>query len=690
MSSSAAEGAAVPMLVLTRQQDHVQAIHSALRNAGHPVHCTWLPDTRDLADALAQLSPELLLIFADEGLMDLATLGALRNHTVPPVPVLLVREKCDEAAIAQALKQGAQDAVSLKALERLQLVCGRELRAFRLERGLNNTLSAAREYQAALKAFLEGSADAIVQVQEGIVVDANPAWLELYGYPMREAVIGNPLMDFYEAESHAALRGALVACQQGRWAGHSLRAAAHLADGTALTLEFELMRTEFEGEPAVRLVVPAQRKHSDEELERRLTEALQTDSGTGFLHRRYFQEQLAERVKTPVKAGVRCLALLRIDREEALIAQVGALYIEELVLQLGGVLKEQLGAGDLAGRFGGDGYLVLLERGTNRDVEAWAEHVVKKVAGNVFRVGDKTVPASCTVGLGFVPPTITEAALAVADAYEANRKGREDGGGRLAVVDRAESNTKIQAYDKIWVRYIKSALMENRFRLVQQPIQSLLGEDRGMFDVLVRMVDEQGREVLPSEFMPVAERNDLMKNIDRWVIGASMSFCAARRPGAIFVRLSKDSLADASLLPWLGTQLKAAKIEPKRLVFQVPEDVAAQYLLQSKALREAVHRLGFRVAIERFGAGGEDGPIVPGLKPEFVKIDGALMQGISNNQALQDKVKKLVGVAKSVNAVTIAERVEDANTMAVLWQLGIEFIQGYFVHKPEEVVLGKG
>jgi PAS domain S-box-containing protein len=687
VSPTAADGAAVPLLVLTRSQDHVQAINSALRNAGHPVHCTWLPDTRDLADALAQLSPEMLIVFADEELIDLSALGPLRNHTVPPVPVILVRERCDEPAIAMALKLGAQDAVSLSNLERLQLVCSRELRAFRLERGLNNTLSSAREYQTALKDFMEGSADAIVQVQEGIVVDANPAWLELYGYAARDGVIGQPLMDFFDGESHAALRGALVACQQGRWAGHTLKATAQVADGTLLALEFELARADFDGEPAVRLVVPAQRKN-EHELQRRLTEAVQTDSATGFLHRRYFLEAVIERVRHPVKAGVRCLALIRPDRDELLISQVGPLLMEELVAQFGSVLKEQLQGGDLAGRFTGDGYMVLMERGTNRDVEAWGEHVAKKVAGHVFKLGDKTISTTATVGLGFVPSTVTEAGLAVADAYEANRKGREEGGARVSVVDRAESDTKVQAYDKIWVRLIKSALMENRFRLVQQPIQSLLGEDKGMFDVLVRMLDVDDKEVLPSEFIPVAERNDLMKNIDRWVIGAAMSFCAARRPAAIFVRLSRDSVADGSLGSWLAGQLRSARIEPARLCFQVPEGVAAQYLLQSKDLREAVKKLGFRFALERVGSGPDPAQILAHLRPEFVKIDGSLMQGLANDQALQQKVKHLVELAKAVKAVTIAERVEDANTMAVLWQLGIEFIQGFFVHKPEDVVLG--
>src|SRR6202030_4812397 len=93
------------------------------------------------------------------------------------------------------------------------------------------------------------------------------------------------------------------------------------------------------------------------------------------------------------------------------------------------------------------------------------------------------------------------------------------------------------------------------FRLVQQPVASLKGDDPGMFDVLVRMVDTQGKEVLPAEFMAAAERNDLLKNIDRWVVGASLSFAAQKKPGCLFVRLSKETVNDATFLDWLDSHI---------------------------------------------------------------------------------------------------------------------------------------
>jgi EAL domain-containing protein (putative c-di-GMP-specific phosphodiesterase class I) len=230
--------------------------------------------------------------------------------------------------------------------------------------------------------------------------------------------------------------------------------------------------------------------------------------------------------------------------------------------------------------------------------------------------------------------------------------------------------------------------MANRFRLVQQPIASLVGEDRSMYDLVVRMLDERGQEVLPSQFLTAAARTDLMKNIDRWVVGAAMSFCAQRRPHKVFVRLSRDSLRDETLAGWLHQQLKASRIEPSHVVIQVSEELATQHLKEAKTLQKLLARLGFEFAVENFGAGRDPAQLLSHVDVNYVKIDGSLMQGLANDRPLQERVKALVEQARERHITTIAERVEDANTMAVLWQLGIEFIQGYFVNSPEDVVLG--
>jgi diguanylate cyclase (GGDEF)-like protein len=675
------------MIALTRSQDNVEAINKALRNAGHPVHVTWLPDARDLGDALTQASAEMLMLFADEGIVDLASAMDFRARFAPEVPVLIVRDKLDEDEIAKALALGAQDAVTLSNVPRLQLVVGRELRTYRLDRALASTLASAREAKKQLQHIVEGSTDAIAQVQEGIIVDANPAWLGLFGYSNPEEVVGTPLMDAFDSDDHAAIKGALVACLQGKWSGHTLHASALVVSGHHPSLEFQLVRAEFDGEPCVQVVVPAKVADSGE-YERKLEEALQSDPATGFLHRRNFIEKLRARLAEPARGGVRCVAYVEPDKYDTLHEDVGVLAGEDLLADFARLLREQLQPGDLAGRFGGHGFMLLVERGNTQDVEAWSEHVVHKVATEVFQAGAKSLSTTCTIGLGPVPAEVRAPEEPANDAYRAHRQGREAGGNRVQLLEHTGMMLRLQDQDRLWVQQIKAALMENRFRLVQQPIASLVGEDLGMFDVLLRMLDEQGQEVLPSVFMPAAERNDLMKNVDRWVIGAAMSFCAARKPGALFVRLSRDTLADDTLPGWLADNLRKVRIEPARIVFQVREEVAAQHIKDAVALHKVLAERGFRFALEGFGVGRDTEQLLNHLRPDFVKIHGALMQGLSADQGKQARVKAVVELARKRKAVTIGERVQDANTMAVLWQLGVEFIQGYFVNAPEEVVLG--
>jgi diguanylate cyclase (GGDEF)-like protein/PAS domain S-box-containing protein len=674
------------MIVMTRSQDHVEAINSTLRKAGHPVHCTWLPDARDLGDALTQLNPEMLIAFIEELSVDLASLMKVKQQSAPGMPVLIMREHVDEAAIADAMRLGAQDVVTLANRSRLQSVATRELRAYRLERALSTTLSSAREYREQLQHFLEGSADAITHVQEGIIVDANRAWLELFGYSGDDALTGQPLMDLFEQETHAALKGALVACLQGKWLGHGLKVQALLSDGSSVALELLLTKADYENEPAIRIAISATHK-KDHDLEVQLADAVKNDATTRFLQQRYLIAAVRERCALGMKGGVRQFAHIKPDRFIEIQGAIGVLASEDFMAQLADLLRSQLTPTDLCGRFGGNAFLILLERGTARDVETWAENVVKRVNEHSFSFEEKNLSATVTVGLGLLPPGNPDVPSAITDAVSATKRGRELGGNQMYAVDKADTDTRVQAYDKIWVKHIKSALMENRFRLVQQPIASLLGEDKGMFDVLVRMLDEQGTEVLPTEFIAAAERNDLMKNIDRWVIGASMSFAANRKAACIFVRVSKDTVLDKSLMSWLDTQLKSLKIEAKRICIQVTEDLATQYVRQTKELAENLRKLGFRFALEHFGTGRDPLKLLAELDMNFIKIDGSLMQGLSTNQIQQQRVKGLVEAAKRRGVETVAERVEDANTMAVLWQLGIEFIQGYFVNAPEDVTM---
>jgi len=676
----------VPLIVLSSTAEPVEAVNGILRRAGQPAHCTWIPALPDLADALAQINPELLVCIGPN-LEDAVQAARVRDQISPEVPLIALAEAANEAAIADTMRRGARDVVPLSNAARLEAVMLRELRAFRLERALNATLQSARDYRRQLETVLERSNDAIAQVKEGILVEANESWVEMFGLENRDALIGEPLMDLFDPESHAALKGALAACLSGKWNDHVLAASGRKADGSALPLEIVLSVGESDGEPCVRLIVPARRR-DENQLATDLADAVRRDPATGYLHRRAVLEAMRERVASPAAGGVRHVAQIRLDKFAAIERDLGIDGSEQILVEFAALLQTHVMPKDVTGRFGGVSFLVMIERGNTRDAEAWAEQVVQHVQKNTFTVGTKTLSATCSIGLAVIPHGNPDLNAAIDDAIDACRRARQRGGNQVTLLDRADADTRVQAYDQVWVKHIKAALMENRFRLVQQPIASLHGDDPQMFDLLVRMVDLQGKEVLPSEFMPAAERNDLLKNIDRWVIGASLSFVAQRKPGCVFVRLSRDSVLDPSMPMWLDGQLKATKAQPARVCFQVPEDIASSYQVQVQALARALKQRGLRFALERFGAGRDPLGLLNLVPLDFIKVDGALIQGLAGNPEVQQKVRLLVGAANTKQILTIAERVEEANTMAVLFQIGVQFVQGYFINEPEQVVLG--
>ncbi len=674
----------VPVIVLTRKQDHVEAINRGLRDARHPAHCSWLSDPSELADALVQIAPELMLYFADEFPGGVAAIATTRDHATPGLPLVCVRRSVDESAIARDLAAGAQDTLSLAHTRRLQAVASRELRAYRLERALNTTQRSASRYRQQLQAFMEGSADAIATVQEGIVVEVNPAWLELFGYAEEEALVGQPLMDLFESGSHTALKGALVAAMQGKWEDQSLRAQAATSDGSALTLELQLEAASFDGDAAVQLTVP--RAHRDDDNPGTLVaEMVQKDAVTGLYHRRALLEAMGTRLEQPSRGGVRVLVWLRPDKLLELRIGLGPLATETLLDRLACLLAAALGPSDLAGRITGNGLAVLLERGTLRDCQAWTENLLQSIAGEVFEIGEQSLSLTCSAGLALAgrQTATLDSLLDVAERCCREARAR---GNCLRVPEAVADDTRAMEQDQLWVRRIKAALLENRFRLVHQPIVSLQDSHQGLYDLLVRMVDEAGEEILPGEFLPAAQRHKLMKNIDRWVIGAAVTFALSRKPSRIFIRLSADSVLDDTLPKWLQHQLRTAGAPPQRLCFQLTEELCHQYLKQAKRVAEALRKIGCQFAVDHFGIGRDPLQVLHHLPMHYVKIDGSLMQGLAGNDALQQQVRTLVAAARDHKVLTIAERVEDANTMAVLFQIGVSYMQGHYVQEPEVVL----
>ena len=244
--------------------------------------------------------------------------------------------------------------------------------------------------------------------------------------------------------------------------------------------------------------------------------------------------------------------------------------------------------------------------------------------------------------------------------------------------------------ERRWYDRIQTALDNNHFVTVYQPIVNLAAEPAENYEILLRMLDEQGEEIAPGAFMGSAEKAGLMTAIDRWVVSNAIHALIERQKEKsntrFFIKLSSSSLRDSSLEAWLSEQLLAAKLPESSLVFEITETDAAKNLPQAQALTKTLKQLGCQVALDHAGLAGEAKEVWAGLNLDYIKIAGQLIRNVAKNSEDQATVSYIAAFAKSKNILTIAQFVQDATVLAYLWQQGVNYIQGYYLQRPDTVL----
>ena len=680
------ERQSIEIAVMTENQDDVELVNGTLRDAGHAAHCHWIESPANFDKVLRENDVEFVIMNVDSYSDSIRQVGRQKDRFHPEVPLLILRSKVDEPSILEAMNDGACDLVSIDNKARLQAVVDRELRAYRVERALNSTLISATEYRRQLNDYMANSASAIAYIQEGIIVEANNSWAEMFQAGDKSEVAGLPLMDNFLEESQAAIKGALIATTEGKWQeDEKLVAKSAIGDGDAAKLELSFRSADLDDGPTVQIRI-APRKTVIVEPTELVHRALNRDPTTLFFHRAEFLERMTKRLKRKPASGLQVVAFVKPDGFSRVRNDVGILETEEILAQFAEEVRNRMHTRDVAGRFEGTAILLLLERGNERDAEAWGQQLVEHVEQHTFKIGKLNVKLTCTVGVVGVSGVYSNLEELIAAAADAHELGKDKGGNSVYLHEANDESTRLRRYDEIWVNHIKSALRDNRFRLAQLPIAGLRSDAVRMYDMLVRMLDKQGAAVLPSEFLPAAGRNNLIRTIDRWIVSASIEFCAEHNAEKVFVKLSRQSMHDSELVKWMKSEFEKAAIEPAQLCVQIPEQEAAKYIKEVRRTVDALHEAGIQFALEHYGIDKNRFQILDILKPNYIKIDGELMHTLTTDTALQQSVRELALAAQERNIETIAERVENANEMAVLFQLGVNFMQGHYVHEPEVVL----
>ncbi|MET1077502.1 MAG: EAL domain-containing protein [Pseudomonas sp.] len=677
----ALEKKTIRLLILEDSQNEAERLVSLFRNSGRATRVHRLTSSDDLANALQQSWDLMIAAPSSENLDPNEAITAIRRQA-KDIPFIQLTEGNDSDAITEALTLGAQDALPQGEDERLVLVANRELANLEERRARRAAEVALRETEKRCQLLLDSSVDAITYVHDGMHIYANRAYLELFDYQDADELEGMPMIDLIAPSDQASFKDFLKN-YHGTDGNAELTCNGLKADGQDFVARMSFSPATYDSEPCIQVVIRAET--SNAELEERLREISSQDLVTGLFNRSYFLELMDSAAERAVNAGLpSSLAYIRLDRYSSLLAGIGLAGIDLLLTDLANLLRSHFDSDAQLARFGDDVFGVLQPGLTPEKAQPAMVSLLKKVEGHLFDVSGRTIQTTLSIGLAGLNEK-TPKAQEVVDRAHRSADELGDGNG-LKIFNPADELAAAANRGNV-VAMVQQALENNSFRLLFQPIISLRGDSHEHYEVLLRMVNGQGQEVPPIEFLAAAMDAGLAEKIDRWVILNSIKLLADHRSKGhqtcLFVHLSSASLQDQTLLPWLSVALKAARLPSDALAFQLSEPDAIAYLKQAKALTQGLAQLHCKVVLSQFGCSLNPFNTLKHLSIDFVKVDGSFSQDLTqaeNQEALKTLLDSLHAQAK----LTIVPYVESASVLATLWQAGVNYIQGYYLQGPSQ------
>ena len=664
----------IRLLILEDSQNEAERIVSLFRNSGRSTRVHRLTSAEDLSEILQQSWDLLIAAPSSENLVPNEALTAVRRQA-KDIPFIQLVAGADFDAITEAIALGASSALPQGEDELLVLSANRELSNLEDRRAKRAAELALREAEKRCQLLLESSIDAIAYVHDGMHIYANRSYLALFNYEDAEELEGIPMIDLIASEDHAAFKDFMKNYQEHDSA-KELTFQGMTADGEKFKGRMGFSPATFDTEPCIQVIIRGETVTVD-------AVPVTEDLVTGLFNRHHFIEIMDKALDRSVQAGkAASLAYMRIDRQSALLASIGISGIDLLLADLAKVLREHFPPQAQLARFSDDAFTALFPDQAPAQTESLLKELLKKVETHLFDADGRTVQVTLSIGVAALDEQTTRSQEVIDRAHRCADELKE--GNNLKLFNPADE-LKAAANRGDTVAMIQHAMENNQFRLLFQPVISLRGDSDEHYEVLLRMLNPQGEEVSPNEFITEAKAEGLTEKIDRWVVLNSIKLLSEHRSKGhntkLFVHLSGASLQDQTLLPWLSVALKAARLPSDALIIQFSEPDAIEYLKQAKALTQGLAELHCKVSLTQFGCAINPFNTFKHLTVDFVKIDGSYTQDLSKPENLES-LKVLLASLHSQAKLTIVPYVETASTMSTLWQAGVNYIQGYFLQGP--------
>jgi diguanylate cyclase (GGDEF)-like protein/PAS domain S-box-containing protein len=543
---------------------------------------------------------------------------------------------------------------------------------------------------------LNSIAEAIITTDgAGLITYMNPA-AELLSGGIAEQVAGKPLEDVVGLVDETDRRLLADPVKQALTSGAAVNLSRRTllvsrANGAERSVELSASPIRNESAELIGAVVLLHDVTEMRGLARQMSYQATHDALTGLVNRREFERRLDEAIENGHRGdGQHVLCYLDLDRFKVVNDTSGHLAGDSMLREVAKVLRDAVRDSDTVGRLGGDEFGMLLMGCPLEKARQIADDVCRAVGDYRFVWKDKIFNIGVSIGLVEISREsgALEELLAAADS--ACYVAKKQGSGRVVVYSARDEALARHTGEIQWLQRLQSALKENRFQLYHQPIVPAYGVDGGgpAMEVLVRLQDEAGHEVPPSEFVRAAERYRLMGLVDRWVVQTTL---AALGRGAIpvpsnrsvAINVSGQTLSDVQFLEFVVECLDSTGVNPGQVCFEITESAVVANLDHARRFVGVLHGMGCQFALDDFGSGVGSFSNLKNLPMDYLKIDGSFMRNLERDSVNQAMVTAMIKLARTLNFKVIAEQIEDIATLDTARRMGVDYVQGYAVGRPQ-------
>ncbi|MFK7890227.1 MAG: putative bifunctional diguanylate cyclase/phosphodiesterase [Granulosicoccus sp.] len=422
---------------------------------------------------------------------------------------------------------------------------------------------------------------------------------------------------------------------------------------------------------------------------RKIAHLANHDDLTGLHNRRSFEQHLTQTLAIAERSeNAHGLLYLDLDRFKIVNDTCGHHAGDQLLIQLTQMIQKRLRRGDLFARLGGDEFAIIAQGVTFTDIHQLAEELRIIVNDFDFRYEQESFKVSLSIGATPIDGQVSSIEQVLADVDSACYVAKQAGRNQVHVTKEDDVDIVQYRSNLAGVRAIRKALTDNRLALYYQPVFSLLGDSMDVThcEILLRIKNEEGEVYSPARFIPIAEKYNVMHEVDQWVFSNVFDWLSENQGKYLIPRLliniSGITLVDDDFSTFIVERMARGDIDPSRIAFEISEAAAVRNIQKVSLFVDKVQALGCELALDDFGSGFSSFSYLKQLPINYLKIDGSMVKKIAEDKVDHDMVAAINQIGHTVGARTIAEFVEDDAALQALRDMKVDYAQGYGLGMP--------